>query len=852
MESSTITPVTVIRGRQANYRPRLLLLALPLALLGCFSGGSDDQQSERTATVRGEISIEPATAVDGTVNNPDADRTPNDSEEQAQPLTNPAIVGGYAGAEGTGSTGKGPDPNDYYEVELLEDDVVRLFVAGDDADLQLNLLGDSEEVAAWSVASGGEIAQLVAPENGEYLLRIHADRGASNYVLLVGEPAALLDDRTDRMGISGDDDFVPGELIVHFDDAQGSGPPTLRRNTVAQRAREWGMEMRSGTPGNGVLMRTDEATSPGAPAGPAAAGGDVGSRLPERARRQLETVSRMQALRREPDVRHVELNRVVRAHASPPPDDDRFGEQWNLPAIGMEAAWSQTTGSEDVVVAIIDTGVIADHEDLDGKVVETADFTSDCDDEPEDATSFHGTEVAGIAAASTDNDTGIAGVGWNTRLMSVRALCPDGTGTTQSVRDSVRYAAGLHEDSEQAADIINLSLGGAGFSEADAALYEEIADAGIVVVAAAGNDGTTRRIYPAAYETVFSVGATNKDGERASYSNTGLMLDLAAPGGDGAEDEGILTTTGPGDDYDHRQGTSMAAPHLAGVLALMRAEFSDLSYDHVPHWLDTGDLTQPPDDEPWTPETGFGLLDADAAVTRAAGTPPSGLLRAGPRTLSFTALDDDDATLDSTLELETVDGTTPSGVTARADAAWLDVEEIRAPGSSEPGEYRVVADPTGMGTGTYYGRVNVETDQGVVLRVRAKLEVVDVVPTGEEDAGLHYVQLIDADSGATVAEKKVRADNGRYAYRFRDVPPGQYVVIAGTDNDNDGKICGPGEACGAWPALAGEAFTVGPGQTVTRDFTTGYRGGLADAIDVDAASRRHGTGSDRNLFRRQE
>jgi subtilisin family serine protease len=284
-------------------------------------------------------------------------------------------------------------------------------------------------------------------------------------------------------------------------------------------------------------------------------------------------LARCARLRADGLVRYAEPNHIRRLAQTP--DDPQFPGQWALDQIRAPAAWLHTTGDTGVVVAVVDSGIRKGHPDLAGRLVDGYDFVDD-DDDPEDETfgEAHGTSVASIIAAATNNAQGIAGVNWNARIMPVRAFDAAGNGTSFAVAQAVRFAVKLGNSSgtlpDEAARVVNLSFASRTDSsvERDALEAAEAADA--VLVAAAGNDDSFFRHYPAAYGGVLAVSATTVQGGQASYSNSGSWIDLAAPGG--SFFTGIVAATVRGSaDYTYASvaGTSFAAPHVSGVAALI-------------------------------------------------------------------------------------------------------------------------------------------------------------------------------------------------------------------------------------------------------------------------------------------
>lgn len=265
-------------------------------------------------------------------------------------------------------------------------------------------------------------------------------------------------------------------------------------------------------------------------------------------------------------VARVERVPVMWAQAVPTvPNDPLWEQQWGLRQLRVDQAWATTTGSRDIVVAVVDTGV-NEVADLTGRVLPGWNFVDD-NDNPYDGAG-HGTVVASVAAGTAGNGVAGAGVCQECLILPVRVLGDDGSGSTLDI------AAGIDWAVKHGADIINMSLGGgATIPELDAAVAAA-EKAGVLVVAAAGNNGQVSDTeppypaYPAAYGTVLSIGANTQDGRRMSFSNHGPHVDVAAPGCDYAQNSQL---TG------RFCGTSFASPMVAGVAALAMSQTPGLS-----------------------------------------------------------------------------------------------------------------------------------------------------------------------------------------------------------------------------------------------------------------------------------
>lgn len=372
----------------------------------------------------------------------------------------------------------------------------------------------------------------------------------------------------------------------------------------------------------------------------------------------------MSEVARNPNVKTVFPNYIWSLHAIPndpmaAPDEPQL--QWNLYKLNLagtgKSAWNVATGSPSVIVAVIDTGVQSDHPDMAGKIDSLVDCTGgSCNTVTSmtdaAAANGHGTHVAGIVAAATNNGIGVAGVGYNTKLMIVKVYISDLVPNTDKFLNGIRWAA------DHGAKVINISSSLAAAVGEEPAGLGEINDAifyawdrGAVVVASAGNCGgntngkkdcamyddnmqivgyaTNPKLYPGASPNVIGVAATTIDNSLASYSerndssddSIGNWVSVAAPGGEGNCKEGAKTcilSTLPGDTNDNQyrwlSGTSMASPAVAGVAALVFAANPGLSNSQVKRIIETSANHSIAADA-----TNFGLVNALAAVT-AAGT----------------------------------------------------------------------------------------------------------------------------------------------------------------------------------------------------------------------------------------
>lgn len=775
--------------------------------------GDPNTPPKGTVTISGQLSVGANLVVDGDTADPANPEIENNAVEagRAQWVPNPSTVGGYLG-----ELLLGLDIRDVYRVQLAAGQVATLLVADplvNDFDLFLHnengdLLDSSEGV--------GRAEQVTAPSTGDFLVEVygfsveHENDAGGMYSLLIGESTLTSTIRMDPGdGLSSLHPFVADEVLVQFVEPDKSAA----RNRAAV---DLGLDVLGGGASAGGWHRCR--VSPN---------GKIAAQ--SRSTSAAATIAAVKALRRRPDVVHAQPNYLRRTMLTP--NDEFYRSQWNYPLVGLPDAWDVTTGTPNVVVAVIDTGIARNHPDLRDQLLAGYDFVANpvtaldgdgIDPDPEDPgdapavgidSSFHGSHVAGIVAGRTNNHIGIAGIAWNVRILPVRALGRGGAGADYDISQAIRYSAGLPNDSRtlpsRPSDVINLSLGGPGFSQvlADAVLAAR--SMGCILVAAAGNDaGNADNNYPGALQGVVSVAAVGFSRNRAPYSNTGSTVDVAAPGGNLRADEngdgiadGILSTIATDDGrfiYAFYDGTSLAVPHVSGIAALARSVNPDLTPEDFDLLLAgthpatdlaiTEDLGPPGRDDLY----GHGLINALNTIRAAAAVAGDSavavpIIRVTPQDIFLSHEESS-----STFAVANAGTGTLEVTNITSDRPWLAV----APARGGVGFYTLTLNRTGLGNGVYTARLTISSNGGSVV-ITVRMNVGPPQATGG-DIGTVYVLLVDPVGLRTIRQDVVTFDDD-YRFTFNGVEPGEYRLFAGTDLNNDFLVDQTGEAFGGYP-----------------------------------------------------
>ena len=723
------------------------------------------------------------------------------------------------------------DREDFYQVQLQADQLITLQVADEGRSagyeqIRLELFrADSDGNPNFVMSSTTRI------DNGRLLTVVDVDSTDNYFIKLIAiiDPISL--PRSDIHGIytlainaqinATAKDYAPGEINIMLKPNRQYQAQGLTSKVDLGRIKTLSInDAQAFLAGQNMIFSTPTMTSI--------------LTIEEQAHWQMLQTLEMLAVH--PDILYAEPN--WRRYASLSEiNDPLYSAQWHYDTINAEQAWEamDSRGSANVTVAVIDTGVLLDHPDLSSNLVAGYDYVGDGssreaeDDDPNDPgdktingqrSSFHGTHVAGTIAASAANEQGGVGVAANVKIMPVRVLGKNG-GFSSDIIAGVCFAAqmtnadnGICENSnqaEKAADIINLSLGGEFFSNIEQAVYDAVTKKGIIVIAAAGNESTDQPFYPAAYDKVISVSAINRNLEQASYSNFGPTIDVAAPGGDSSVDRGILSTLG--DDrsepttftYGSLQGTSMAAPHVAGVAALMKSIKPSLNHNEFLGYLNAGNLTQDLGAEGRDDIFGMGLIDAHKAVLKVLQDSTPQILSSNNNlffnvsqsriVFSLTSSNGDDLG-EINVEIQ--------GASNNAGGFWLQLNK-----NSGLGDYQATVERSGLPEGSYQAQLLVSSTASEVddLTISVQLQVGN--PVLSANAGVQYVLVTDPDaepnkSGVILSEASSRAlfaNNGKYSYQITGLKKGTYIVSTGSDLDLDFLICDAGESCGQYPTI---------------------------------------------------
>ncbi|MDN3637680.1 S8 family serine peptidase [Simiduia curdlanivorans] len=828
-----------------------------------------------TASISGIISAPAETAVDSDTNDPFNPYQPNNDFATAQAIANPVTVGGFVtDLSGTGNADNGdrfetiPDETDIYAVSLLQGQKILLEISdwAADVDLDLYLYDSAGAEVAYSIGES-DVELVTVAASGDYFVQVFAYSGFSNYQLSIGVAASQVPAHAGNR--SSEAPIIAGELLVEYKDAVVLGEAGIQR-----RAERLGMQVARALPGRAALNRFDLSRQT-----LSAMNAAIAQRMSSEQSERFQTLMKLKALSKDKSVQRAQPNYRYTAQAIP--NDPDYIKQWHYPLINLPQAWDSSIGT-GAIVAVLDTGVYLAHEDLTANLMAGYDFISETSnaldgngidanpDDPGDgglsgSSSWHGTHVAGTIAAVTNNGKGLAGVAYGAKIMPLRVLGATG-GSSYDIQQALYYAAGLPNDSgtvpTQRAHIANLSLGCQYcFSSAEAAVYQQVRDAGLIVVAASGNENSGEPGYPASYASVISVAATDRFDNRAPYSNFGQYVAVSAPGGaqQSGPVNGVLSTLVDQDQssgsrrsaYAYYQGTSMATPHVAGVAALMVSLRPSLTPTEFEQAISSGSIVKDIGDAGRDDSFGYGRIDALKAVQYALlleGDALPAALVVSPSAVNFSAIENVE-----TVELDRIGVGTLRVVSATSSAAWLTVSAGAVDGDGL-GDYLLSANRAGLDNGTYQAVVTFTADNAVSVSLNVSMVV--GTNTSVLGAGHIYVLLLD-ESFAFFDQVNLFPDaNGDYAYSFDHLPgtvaePVKFYLVAGTDNDNDFELCDAGEVCGAYPTLGVLTPLNVTGVTTQVNFLVLMDGSISSNASATVAEGEPEAAANRPLLRRR-
>ena len=792
-------------------------------------GNTESEVLIGSGSISGRILAAANNLVDLDTRDPAEPNQGNNSFETAQVITATSQLSGVVDEQ---------DPEDFYQLQLQEFQTLNVKIADanrlgryESIRLELyhadNLVNPVLEVETDRL-TGMFAAPALVPDTASYYLKLVAVN--PRVVALPGEPVAtshgIYSLILEPANINQEAEFALGEINILLKENRQYKAQAMSSKINLGRFKTLSLDNAHAMMGQANIRYSAQLSNndPSNNSGNKSGNDDQ--------RRKWETLQAVTILQQHEDILFAEPNWKRYPTAVPVITDPFYPSQWHYESINVSQAWQvlDSLGSENVTVAVLDTGVLTAHPDLSANLIAGYDYVDDDSDanDPGDKSisgqrsSFHGTHVAGTIAAAA-NGVGVTGVAPNVKILPVRVL-GQGGGFNSDIIAGVCFSAqlnstdgvgcGNNNSSSIPADVINLSLGGPGFSNIEQAVYDAVIAKGIIVIAAAGNESTSTSSYPAAYDKVISVAAVGRTLQQASYSNFGSTIDVAAPGGDFSIDRGILSSWG--DDlngsailtYGSLQGTSMAAPHVAGVAALMKSAKADLTHVEFLNYLNAGELTQDLGSEGRDDLFGYGLIDAQKSVLKVHQDLGPQILSSN-NSLFFNVSESD---LNFIISAGGVNSENELGDISAAvfDAikddgrSWLSLNQTAGLGS-----YTATVDRSDLLEGSYEGRIVISsTLEGIAdLIITVQLQVGN--PELSANAGIQYVVINDADAIAddegifpTIAgSSALIASDGEYSYQIFGLKKGRYNVATGSDLDFDNIICDAGESCGQYPTL---------------------------------------------------
>jgi serine protease len=864
-----------------------LIITTALGLSGCGGGGTDSSPNNPPVanpgtpvsyTITGKVAVADTAAVDADTNDPEATYFNNDDFDNAQAINNPTLVLGHLTLKDQGAKGRNSDfgdLSDVYKTKLVAGQVIELEFAANPADIDIDLVVFNASKKLVGQSSGENRYECVKiTTTGDYFISAQ-----------VYEPTSA-GDTTYQLRIS-----PPGTSGQCSNATADSGPNIVPKAviTVAKNNHDSHVSLKSASVPRGAIVTINQAHLAAKSISVKSLvrqkltvqnGYQIADSLAidDDSREILRTIAHAKALRASGEYLAVSTDAyMTRFQTTPivgtlPSNDPLYSrQQWHYDMISLPAAMAtlntQTPRpTKRPIVAVLDDGIMINHPDLASNIVSGYDFVSSpaanaggdgdgIDPNPDDPSpgtlpvpaSFHGTHTAGTVGAVGFNGIGGTGVAPMAKIMPVRVFGVD-SGKFSDFMQGMLFAAGLPNDSgtvpTQRADIISMSLGlktpqACNSNLPEKIIMDRVRAAGVVIVVAAGNESSvnlTDVSFPGNCDGVIAVGAVNNKRERSYYSNVGPTLSIAAPGGDTRDDPqgGIFSTVATWENgvrkpaMAYYQGTSMAAPHVAGVLALMKWANPALTGAQLENLIRSGAISEDLGDPGKDNSFGVGLINAkkavDAAIAAIAApgvpAPPvvAGKIEVSPTAIPFGAVRTEyDIVIKrvgaSNDKVTSVVSSNPV-VTIKPKAGQVDANGL--------GTYTATLNRTGLSLGPLAPTQITFNTTTAPVTVQVSAERRAGENTGS--MGPIYVLIIDADSvnGTIIAEQVIKAPSGGvYNYSITlsgtsNAPPAKNIqVFAGTDLDNDGYICARGEGCGAYPIVDTSVETL----PLTRNYT---------------------------------
>jgi serine protease len=697
--------------------------------------------------------------------------------------------------------------------------------------------------------------------------------------------AANAAERARALARAGQLDMLPGALDTAYPALLSLPAPGAQRRSALQQL----TSLATGTTAGRV--RIASATSAHRAAQPAVSGPSTAQSGPNPPLREaalqavVDTVAYAKQLAASGAFEYAEPVRLEHNQAlvgAYPPNDRSYPlQRWHYEMLQLPAAMTRLLAlpsqpTRRPLVAVIDTGVFGSHPDLAPQIEDGFSFISvnragdNNQLSPEDPAtnaerpSWHGSHVSGTVAAQSFDGVGAAGVAPMATLMPLRVFASSGRGVganSYDITQAILYAAGLDNGSgrraPRRADVINLSLGSGG---ACPTYYQDVITQalaqGTIVVVAAGNDARNDQGLsapvgsPANCLGVIAVAALDAGRKPSYYSNSGTEIKVAAPGGDsnvsttgnGAVDA-IYSTTATFDANGARQasvtglqGTSMAAPHVAGVMALMRYVNPAITPAQIQSLFTQGRLTVDVNVNGFDTFTGYGLIDSskaiDAALELAGGSPPpaAGVVLALPSSIDFGAI-----RTDADIELRLSGASSERVLSVTSSSPAISVAATSVDAVTRLGSYRLAVNRSALTVGTLSAKLTVVTTARTFSVPLSVQKTASGASTA--DLGRVYVLALDPVTGKTLAQASVNASNGRYTWSISGLKVSTVNILAGTDTNSDNLLCDQGEACGAYPNLSSSLPVIEVNSNMNNlDFTIAPIGSVGAAAASTLAS----------------